>query len=193
MAETRMFTTTEVATIFNMDRSTINAAARSHRIKPTDIVPSPGKMGYSYRYDEDAVRNYGKLIGRDPDFKSIGYETYDVDEEGRIILTKENIERVIHGETEEPKTQEVSDVLTRNLKNDTFFGFTEDEVTYIVKVGNGYISFHRNNDLYYSITPELNEGCIFKKEHLDMAREAAEKLGGRLLSRKVTITYEEVV
>ena len=193
MTETRMFTTVEVAKIFNMDRSTINAAARSHRIKPTDIVSSQGKMGYSYRYDEESIRNYGRLIGRDPDFKSVGYQTYDVDEDGGIILTKENIEQVIHGKTEASKTQDVYDASSYESKENISFAYTECEEGYVVKVGNGYISFLRDNDLYYSITPELNEFCVFKKEFLDRAREAAEKLGGRVLSRKVTITYEEVV
>ncbi len=183
MTGTRMFTTVEVAKIFNIDRSTINAAAKTHKIKPTDIVSSPGKMGYAYRYNEDAVRNYGKLIGRDPDFKSVGYEAYDTDEYGGIILTKENIEQVLHGKTE----------TSCESKENAPFTYTECEEGYVVKVGNGYISFLRDNDLYYSITPELNEFCVFKKEFLDRAKEAAEKLGGRVLSRKVTITYEEVV
>lgn len=190
MTETRMFSTAEVATIFNMDRSSVNAAARKQRIKPTDIVSAPGRLGYAYRYNEEAVRKFGELIGKHPNFEAIEYEPNEVDEEGRIILTKENIEQVIHGNTEEPEVNIGPDVLVP--KNDIFFGWNDRETTYVVKVGNGYISFHRNNDLYYSITPELNEGCIFKEEHLDMAREAAEKLGGRVFSRKVTVTYEEV-
>lgn len=64
MTETRMFSTAEVATIFNMERSSINAAARKQRIKPTDIISASGRLGYAYRYNEAAEKLGGRVFSR---------------------------------------------------------------------------------------------------------------------------------
>lgn len=99
MTMERMYTTREVAKILNIDYKRVAKDLSQKILKPTDIEKGIGRGGVRYVFDADAVRFYASKRGiHDVDFSLVGGEEDVIDEDGGIVLTPENFNRIVHGE-----------------------------------------------------------------------------------------------
>ena len=99
MTMERMYTTKEVAKILSISYKRIHKDMNQFIIKPTDVIKGKGRGGIAYVFDADTVRKYAKSKGiYDPDFSIVGGNEDRMTEDGGIVLTPENFNRVVHGE-----------------------------------------------------------------------------------------------
>lgn len=121
----RMYTTKEVAQILSIDYKRIHKDMSKLIIKPTDVKKGAGRGGIVYVFDADTVRKYARSKGiYDPDFSIVGGSEDRMTEDGAIVLTPENFNRIVHGEEKKKSKTEIIDI----------FGLTPEECAYIMNV-----------------------------------------------------------
>lgn len=125
----RMYTTKEVAKILSIDYKRIHKDMSKLIIKPTDVKKGAGRGGIVYVFDADTVRKYARSKGiYDPDFSIVGGNEDRMTEDGAIVLTPENFNRIVHGEEKTVnKAQNRSDIIK-------MFDLTMEEYAYIFNV-----------------------------------------------------------
>ena len=96
---TEMYTTKEVSQILSISTKRISKDISRKILVPSDVVKGIGRGGIKYVFDANTVRKYAKSKGiYDPDFSIVGGNEDRMTEDGGIVLTPENFNRIVHGE-----------------------------------------------------------------------------------------------
>ena len=96
---TEMYTTKEVSQILSISTKRISKDISRKILVPSDVVKGIGRGGIKYVFDANTVRKYAKSKGiYDPDFSIVGGDEDRMTEDGGIVLTPENFNRIVHGE-----------------------------------------------------------------------------------------------
>lgn len=135
MTKEGMYTTKEVAQILSIDYKRIHKDMKNLIVKPTDIVKGKGRGGITYVFDADTIRSYAAQKGiYNIDFSIVGGGEDEINEDGAVVLTPENFDRIVHGgdeSTQEKQLNKNADIL-RFFKEK--YNMTNKDLAFIMNV-----------------------------------------------------------